>query len=66
MSDVRLHLQNFIHCLNIFTVSKNHAHNQRTKIKLNVIVFMFREKKIYFFSKERGFYGKSYLAIQNF
>lgn len=35
-------------------MSKNHAHNQRTKIKLNVIVFMLREKKdLLFLQRER-------------
>lgn len=45
-------LQNFIHCLNFFIMTKYHAHNQKTKIKLNMIVFIF-EKKVNFFTKMR-------------
>lgn len=59
MSDVRFLLQNFIHCLNFFTMSKNHAHNQRTKIKLNVIVFTFREKKGLLFLQREDFMARA-------
>ena len=45
-------LQNFIHCLNFFIMTKYHAHNQKSKIKLNMIVFIF-EKKVNFFTKKR-------------
>lgn len=54
--DVHFLLQNFVCRLNFFTMSKYHAHNQKTKIKLHIIVFMFGGKKgLVFCYRERIF-----------
>lgn len=64
--DVHFLLQNFIHCLNFFTMSKHHTHNQKRKIKLNNDFYVWRKKKIYFFAKERGSLGIQTLSQQKF
>ena len=42
-SDAYFFLQTLIYCLNLFIMRKHHAHNQKTKIKLNLIAFIFEK-----------------------